>query len=88
MILTPTLPDNKNNDDSHTKMNNKKIRFRLRLVFGVQFDPSMRHAVERNTGWIPSARKFGVCSEDFYLVMTLFWKRHWDYHLRIYIRVN
>ncbi len=37
----------------------RKVRFRIRLVFGVQFDSSSRKKEDCNTGgWIPSARLF------------------------------
>ena len=48
-------------DESYVKPQKnkkKKIRFRLRLVFGVQYDTTLRNTVENNTGWIPSARLF------------------------------
>ena len=34
------------------------MRFRVRLVFGVKYDSSLRNNVEHNTGWVPSARLF------------------------------
>jgi U3 small nucleolar RNA-associated protein 22 len=67
LILTPPLPEEKGTKQNSTKKQKKeaekshkkkKIRFRLRIVFGVQYDDSMRNSVEGNTGWIANARLF------------------------------
>lgn len=70
LILTPPLSSDascdkqpkkksKGEDGSANKKNKKKnkIRFRVRLVFGVQFDGA-RNTPDNNTGWIPPARLF------------------------------
>eukprot|EP00551_Chaetoceros_affinis_P004333 CAMPEP_0203667368 /NCGR_PEP_ID=MMETSP0090-20130426/4209_1 /ASSEMBLY_ACC=CAM_ASM_001088 /TAXON_ID=426623 /ORGANISM="Chaetoceros affinis, Strain CCMP159" /LENGTH=1488 /DNA_ID=CAMNT_0050531501 /DNA_START=87 /DNA_END=4553 /DNA_ORIENTATION=+ len=54
-----TSNDDAQQDKKKKKDKKKKIRFRIRLVFGVQFDLSSRKKVDCNTGgWIPSARLF------------------------------
>lgn len=74
LVLTPPLPDDKSSSDknptkkrkkdnnnkieSSDKKKKRKIRFRVRLIFGVQYDTSLRNTVECNTGWVPSARLF------------------------------
>jgi U3 small nucleolar RNA-associated protein 22 len=66
LILTPpTASDNekhtqkkkKGNDGSSDKKKKTKVRFRVRLVFGAQFE-GPRNTPDTNTGWIPSARLF------------------------------
>ena len=67
LILTPPLESDKSenkqakkkkgNDGSAKKAKKSKLRFRVRLVFGVQFDGNQQSA-DANTGWIPSARLF------------------------------
>ena len=69
LILTPPMASDtsdsskqakkkKKGDDGSTKQKKKsKLRFRVRLVFGAQFDGA-RNSVDTNTGWIPSARFF------------------------------
>lgn len=68
LILTPPLSSDhslekqpkkksKAEDGSAKKKKKNKIRFRVRLVFGVQFDGA-RNTPDNNTGWIPSARLF------------------------------
>ena len=52
--------DNNENSKKESSKKNKrhKMKFRVRLVFGVKYDVSLRNKVEHNTGWIPSARLF------------------------------
>ncbi len=69
LILTPPVESDKsdnnqakkkkkgNDDGSAKKSKKKKLRFRVRLVFGTQFDGNLSSA-DSNTGWIPSARLF------------------------------
>ena len=66
LILTPPMgSDNekqptkkkKGNDGSEKKKKKSKVRFRVRLVIGAQFEGT-RNSPDTNTGWIPSARLF------------------------------
>lgn len=66
LILTPPVASDKSEkqakkkkkeDGSAKKDKKSKVRFRVRLVFGVQHNGNNKNA-DTNTGWIPNARLF------------------------------
>eukprot|EP00554_Chaetoceros_debilis_P006566 CAMPEP_0194073910 /NCGR_PEP_ID=MMETSP0149-20130528/1122_1 /TAXON_ID=122233 /ORGANISM="Chaetoceros debilis, Strain MM31A-1" /LENGTH=1393 /DNA_ID=CAMNT_0038753963 /DNA_START=143 /DNA_END=4324 /DNA_ORIENTATION=+ len=58
LILTPPFDLNKKrNKDGSQKKKKSKQRFRVRLVFGAQYE-GIKNTPDTNTGWMPCARLF------------------------------